>query len=254
MKRDLKKVLGDLEQHKDEKSLKIEKCGNSLEDLITNFCLFVEGYDDLNNVETNASQILAGLDVTKNKITKFTEEVAVYLEKPKFYEIFGIYLLKLIQASYDQGHNGFEINTSKTNNFFFNNSIRLRGRPDRLLQITITGTLPNFDFIQFSYCDVKVFGDAGRRFGYKSKHSRHFVNGNASRFCGDLAEDSEFTVVGSIGSGCGVRAKRCIFRLADTDELGRMMMSVGEGCTLYLLKDDKEIPYNTFYGRTLKRK
>ena len=89
-----------------------------------------------------------------------------------------VFLNRLLQVSYDAGHNEFCLNTNSLPPFDFLGS-SVRGNRKRPLKITVDGNLGKQAFSNTEYVHGRVMGDVYESFASNCSHSRYLVEGNA---------------------------------------------------------------------------
>lgn len=111
------------------------------------------------------------------------------------------FLSRLIQDSYDAGHNGFVLTTYDTQIEFLGQD--LTGSSERKIEVNVKGNVGDFLGDYSAHCVFAVEGSVKNWCGYHSGHNVFTIEGNAGNSCGCLSEYSTFIIEGNIGSSCG---------------------------------------------------
>ena len=108
-----------------------------------------------------------------------------------FHELTGYFISRLIQDSYENGHNNFVLNVGDSEIY---NLIRLQGTEENPLKL-------------------KIVGDAGSWFGYQSKHCEYDIDGDVGENCGNESRNSIYRIKGNINTDSAEFARECIFEI-----------------------------------------
>ncbi len=243
MSRNLKDILGNLEEPKPERQLKVVK-DEGLEKILKNLFVIFEAAPDLGYsgemFELYVTKIIE-LDVAVDQklINNILLDIAAFEAGDEFANRAGPFISALVHVAYNQNHNNFEINVRHLNtpiNWLGTHVIGTEERPLKLsmqgdfgrlcallckrADITLEGTAYDGFGESAKYSKVKVFGGVGPNFGANADHSEFFIIGNVveqyystSRHPGGSigmrAKDSKYKIIGKAGTSCLWEAKRC---------------------------------------------
>jgi len=145
------------------------------------------------------------IDILLQRILKETEKRPRYIDRG----ILGAsrFITGLIQKSYDNGHNNFQLTTGGR----LINCFQLKGKEDNRLKLTIKGNALNDTGTGSENCILSVEGNAGVNFGFRSKNSIFNLEGNTGGSCGQHSERCTYNIGGDVGGSCGKKSKKCRF-------------------------------------------
>ncbi|MBI4095604.1 MAG: hypothetical protein HY438_01950 [DPANN group archaeon] len=218
MNKNLKDVLGGLEQSPPEKSARIVRDGLLEETLAALFEIYEKklamnsGSGNRFNVAPKfynsclKSMPKSKYDITKNVIAEFALRAAKYDDNSHFGAYTGYFITALMQTSFQQGHNNFELQLVSSEPIHHLGA-NLRGWQDRRLALKIVSCVeykkrdlmnqPLFWFTNIAYIDATILGmniapqgigvntvsssfTSDNKYildavGYHGNHTRHFV-------------------------------------------------------------------------------
>jgi len=112
----------------------------------------------------------------------------------------GVFITKLIQKSYDAGHNDFRINVKQLPGSISNLGKQLTGKEDRPIQLTIIGNPGSCCGHYSEYLDLRIEGCHGYHFGENLKNSTFYISGalliGGADYFGKESENSIFKTSG----------------------------------------------------------
>ncbi|MBI4095780.1 MAG: hypothetical protein HY438_02875 [DPANN group archaeon] len=202
MKKNLKKVLGDLETPTPEKKLKSFR-DETLEDALPKITVCYEkalaqrfdiASDNFSGRVGKPKLKVPNIAITPQIISEFSVECYGYVDMPNYETATGLYLTALIQKSYGQGHNNFSI---ETNGLVVGQSLIGLGA-------YLIGKKEN---------PIKIFvkGDLGVDLGLCAENIAVEVRGNAGMIVAQRAKSSEFVLDGLL-FGAGAFSENCVFK------------------------------------------
>lgn len=227
----IRQALADLEPHKPEKQLKVEK--SDVDEIVKKLlCVFEDNLERLCNdipfaeVYKICQGIVPDVKISPQTIREFFEMQLLNLNDitRNRHSIFsrseeGNFLTALIQKSYEQGNNGFEIDVRLFKagppphkvdciGYF------LKGEEDRKLELTIIGDGGTNWFHDAKNVKASVQGNVGSHFAPSAVNSEFYVSGSALGWFGGIhPKNSVFTAGGSVGMLCGQSAEGCTFEI-----------------------------------------
>ncbi len=182
------------------------------------FVQLMEQYEIFRATEVGIDALLSGnyvlgessygpeTSLTPAEIAGFLQAVESNDNEPSFMK--GLFVGRLVQNSYNDGHNNFTFNTSyQTYNLCF-----LRGTKDNPVSITIAGDIGGWCGQKVEHTIWTVKGNVGDCFGEGAKKSTFVVFGDTYRHSCCNTFETEFTFHGEVGYGCGWHSKDSVFR------------------------------------------
>ena len=131
---------------------------------------------------------------------------------------FAVYSARLIQESYDNGHNNFLIDVGDAEMTHFLQSAH--GTLENPLKLTFCGNLEKYFASSARYFEAHVKGNAGESCGSDSNNCVFNIEGNAPANCGYHAENSVFNITGDASANCGAFSKKCNFNISGSSNDG----------------------------------
>ena len=153
--------------------------------------------------------------LTPEQINIFLQSTIAYENRKGYNKFTGIFITKLLQNSYDAGHNEFELRVSSATDMHYV-GVTLLGTEDRLFSVSINGNGGMFFGREARYCQFTVNGNVGWYCGYRANNSYFTINGDSKSNAGAQATNSTFFIQGS-GQNLGHGAQRCEFTLHGKD-------------------------------------
>ncbi len=180
------KGIGKPDEKKEQKTVRtafpqLEALLKKYQEVLAHDGRFLPSVDDLHDAPT------------PEQIDQCLQSTAPFECHKNYEEHTGIFLSKLIQNSYEAGHNNFRLTT-------------------RTLTKNIT-YLDDFKGGYYRPIHITIDGNIGHMCGHDSSHARIELMGNAKDWCGDNAEDSTFIIHGTTGFYCAGNSKHCRFHL-----------------------------------------
>lgn len=239
MKRgNLNDLLGDLEPHKPERQLRVNKdegFEQTLEKLLTiynevtkesyNSLISISSYKPL--VELNKIPDLKQFNITPQIIFALTNKIELPLSE------FGSnsaaqYLTILIQQSYNAGHNNFELFFGRFESQLTGFGRDLAGQPDNPLRLRIIGDVGDTVFSDVYYVSATVEGSARYGFANRSHYSDFEVRGNVIS-CAEDSFKSTFKLLGNVDYVLDeLHAIKCTFKHSSEAVLNIIRKNISE--------------------------
>ncbi|MBW3015903.1 hypothetical protein KY330_05770 [Candidatus Woesearchaeota archaeon] len=164
-------------------------------------------------------------------------EIDLFLQKMDDFkpDIFGLYLNRLIQKSYDNGNNDF---CFQYTNYVEHFCSYLDGKRKNKLRIKAYGDIDCYDGMSGLHdCEVEVFGRVASLFGVMGKHSLFKVHGSAGTELGCNSEHCVYHIDGTVDALFGLFAKKCTFRFNKL--LRYPVLDQSEGCKIEVTDHDE---------------
>jgi len=150
-------------------------------------------------------------------------------------------LSKIIQKSYEEGHNNFTLTTKKTEMVCVGH--KLKGTLENLIQITIQGNIGAYFGERSENCTYNLTGDTDDRCGANSKNCTYNIQRNTGFMCGYNSENCEYNIQGNVGGRCGDGSENCTYNLYG---------NIGEECGWNSIKCTFTTPNKEIYKRIRK--
>ncbi len=122
----------------------------------------------------------------------------------------GRFASQLIQTSYNAGNNGFTLNTG---DFLFDFIGRLEGTHERKLNLRVEGNVGDYFGYKSSHLDAKVLGSTEYNLGSGSQYCSFFVEKDIGIRCATGSNRTSYTVQGNMGIHVAGSAMNCEFNL-----------------------------------------
>ncbi|MBI4453216.1 hypothetical protein HY636_01080 [Candidatus Woesearchaeota archaeon] len=152
-------------------------------------------------IKENVKEVLTPAD-----INAFLQATIIYEDNKWYSRRTGEFISQLIQNSYEAGYNNFILNTTKSIIYL---GLELKGCPERRISVYIDG-------------------DTGIFCGEKASYSSFIINGNMDGGGCTLANNSAFTINGTIVQNLfGHNATSCIFKTSNKETLGKLIDYAG---------------------------
>ncbi len=269
MKRDLKKVLGDLEAYKPERQLKVEREGiwpatkallDAYEKCLGSGLASHGRWTSESETEKCLEQITnTGVDEIQPKIiSQFAQSVIAYDGENNFCNATGFFLNALIQKSYKQGNNNFKLDLRQAKPINYLGD-KFFGKKRRRLRVSVIGNLGDYCWDNSIYCTTKIQGNVADSFARKVGFSRFSITGGLKNECFAQAYNSKIEIGGETGTYCGNYADRCTvtmngrpgwrfgagakntkFRSVSEEVIWKIKQHASRGCTFFLIVDGKD--------------
>lgn len=189
---------------------KVEVVGENqcFEDLLKKFddCINYDLGSDLYLMECPLEDVL-----TPEEINQFLQMTIIYENARDYERASGQFITKLIQNSYDEGFNNFELNVNNSMEML---GYRLQGDSSNLMRMKIFGNLNRgYCLSSTNYLVCTIYGDVGERSANSCKNSVFNVFGNTGDFFGKSSDtdNSVFVVHGNVGEWNGHEIENSIF-------------------------------------------
>jgi len=181
--------------------------------------------------------------LTPEQINAFLQTTIIHENHQIYSGTTGLFISKLIQNSYDHGHNGFTLNTTALKEIHFI-GYRVEGTPKKNIEVTMIGTMGDFCGYESGNSTFNIQGNTGKRCGSGSKksvfnlkgstgdycgeqsQSIYNIDGNTGTFCGSQAEGATFTIHGIPGDYCGDRSVHSTYKTKNKEALRKMLRDV----------------------------
>lgn len=137
------------------------------------------------------------IDIVLQKIIA-TDSVKDYLT--------GLFMTRLIQKSYREGHNDFILTTNdiKIPRLCY----RLRADPSNIIKVSIEGIVGDESCENSEYCSFVVKGGCGFHMGVDSSNCTYEIHGDTDFQLGDFSKDCRYHIFGDVGDDCGGHCHR----------------------------------------------
>ena len=159
---------------------------------------FVGHYDEVERIIKTVDQVL-----TPEEINSFLQQTIPYEQHYYYKERTGDMVSKLIQNSYDAGHNNFKLNTKALKEVDAI-ALGLIGQKENPINILVQGNLGNICGNNISDTIMKVEGSVGVYFGQDAEDSILEVHGNADENLGYSSKNTSFLVTGYVVEKFGI--------------------------------------------------
>jgi len=209
--------LGELEEVK-----KAQTVGTDFSELMRKYETVLDTHipDEANFVlhSPNITEVL-----TSDEINSFLQVTQKYEDHIDYFWKTGLMFSSLIQNSYNNGYNGFRLNTT---------------------------LLPGIDFMgsyivgeEKNPIDVTILGNGALGVGYEANYSMFTINGDAGNGCGLYARFSSFTFNGRVNFISRLEMSHCTFKttILDNVELLKKNIPQNKGNTLIYIDQGKEV-------------
>ncbi len=175
MKRDLKGILGDLEEPTAEKKLKIEIDAGleaELEKIIAHYLNRDGGRIFVNNSVKTTIKGINSLRPDNKIISEFCSRLLLYEDCENFADGAADYLSELVNRAFELGNNNFELYLNQFSTLLDSACWELRGKRNNRLRISVFGNV-GYGFARgCEYADIRLFGT-----------STDDCPGNGSKYC-----------------------------------------------------------------------
>lgn len=128
-----------------------------------------------------------------------------------FDTVASLFVNRLIQNSYDAGHNDFVLTLDDAEVPLLGDM--LKGSSRRELQLKIIGHAGIWCGSHSEYGSFTIEGDVENWCGSDAKNSRFLVKGSAGYGCGLTSEHSEFIIEKDVSWGCGNNSQSSVFSI-----------------------------------------
>ena len=148
--------------------------------------------------------------LSPSEINELLQATVQYENSEDYLFLGSVFLNHLIKYSYENGNNGFRLDTTnllpltKLGN-------NLHGERGNRLKLVIDGNVGNYLCEGVSYMVLSVKGDVKYRGCHNMKHSRVTIDGNVGQEFAKEARNSIFMLNGEAGVCCGEGATGCTF-------------------------------------------
>ena len=166
--------------------------------------------------------------LTPADINTFLQLTIQHEQHKKYCVRTGRVILKLIQNSYDAGHNNFTFDTTALKEIDDFGS-DLEGTEERPIEITITG-------------------NTGDWCGCLSKHLTYKITGNTGEGCGRESKNSTFEISGNTGEGCGKYSTFSTFKTSNRKTLEKMLEDKSRNRIIFIHPDGREQVIKDFHN------
>ncbi|HLC71325.1 MAG TPA: hypothetical protein VJI32_04915, partial [Candidatus Nanoarchaeia archaeon] len=170
-------------------------------------------------------------------------QAAVRFEKhPHTYEVFSLFVTRLIQNSYTQGHNNFVITNDLPNILWDFFGGELCGKEERPLHLEMDGNVCDGFFHLAKYVHVRLDGDIRGECGKQSEFSSFEITGSVGS-CAERARNSIYTLNAIRKSNYRIEEEpvECTFRTPNEQIIPRLLAGIPAGNRIvYVQKDGTE--------------
>ena len=241
------------------------KKGNGIEDLFRGFAagkpeevkevevaegrfqMLLEKYRSILDVECDPLEALFWTELNKitdtltpTDINKFLQTTIQHEQHKEYHWRTGRLILRLIQNSYNAGHNDFAFDTTALEEIGDFGSY-LEGTEERPMEIAIKGNIGDWCGWKARHLTFNIQGSTGDWCGRESISSVFNIQGDAGRNCGKYSLGSTFNITGSIGYNCGDQAHRLTFKTPNKETLREMLRRIPTGNKIiFIRKNGKE--------------
>ena len=187
-----------------------KESSNDLEDLLGKFeeSLRLEHFGEYNrHINKTINDVL-----TPEQINSFLQTTITYENDKNYQHYMGLFVSKLIQNSYDNGHNNFVLNT-KALKEMHSIGYKLEGTEEKQIQITIEGNTGKWCGLTAKNSTFNIKGNAGDGCGRDSNHTTFNIKGNTGNWCGEESKHTTYNINGNTGDHCGSVSKHTTYNI-----------------------------------------
>ena len=192
------------------------------------------GYGGRGWVQNNVQEVVLPCD-----INLFLQQTRDYEHHANYSDSTGYFITQLIQDSYNQGNNNFEIDVNALKPVD-NLAANISGTKERTVNIIIKGKVGNWCGFGAQHTTFTI-EKAENWCGWEAQHSIFTIE-EAGNWCGKNAKHSTFTIE-EAGEGCGGWAQHSTFNTPNSNQYERFKDSINKNYrnTIYLLSSDGSI-------------
>ena len=195
-----------------------------------------EGIEDKRSTNKNYDQILQLEQIVLNP-EQINILFQLIINKSLAYRvnqnITGLYLSKLIQDSYNAGHNNFYLNTGDTQ--IERMGCELKGTLENVLKLKIDGNVGSTCGADSEKTMFNINGNVGDGCGLDTTNSTFGIKGNVGTWCGMKSIYSTFNIKGNVEARCGVYTTNSTFEI--DGNVGKLCGKCSHSSTFYILGD-----------------
>ncbi len=194
---------------------------SKLPDMIGEYAEFVDKEVNFDEIEDIIQQETAILRPAK--IDEFLQKTKYFEDHMRYKYNTGLFISKLIQSSYNNGYNDFELNIKDLDQI---NSLGryLKGDKDNRIRIKLIGDAGNATGAESEHCEFIVEGNVDKAYGNNATNSFFYTTGNVDDWCGSNAIDCSFYIEKDMGNWCGNETNNSRFYI-----LGDVNEYIGKG-------------------------
>jgi hypothetical protein len=189
--------------------------------------------------------------LTPSMINAFLQATLVHETHREYGELTGPVISRLIQNSYEAGHNRFVLDT-RTLPELVSIGEDLKGTKDRKLELMVFGDGGYSCGMGAEHLNMTVEGCVNDDCGENSRYSTFNISGDAGRYCGSRAYRSTFVIYGtSIGLALFIQnaPKRCTFKTPHEEVSLMLKACLPEGNRVILMHPEGKEEKVRGYGR-----
>jgi hypothetical protein len=116
-------------------------------------------------------------------------------------DAYSMFLNAILQASYNAGHNNFNIHEKQPH---YTTAHDLQGTPERPFELIIHGNTGDGCIRRNHYLIATIYGNSGHRFAWQNKHSTIHLQGNAGDASVWANEHTNILIGGNAGTEFGL--------------------------------------------------
>ena len=176
------------------------------------------------------------VQVTHERITPAEIQIFhdLFAEECENIEKFSVFLTNLIQNNYNAGNNNFEFTILDNLSSY---CIRLIGSEYDPLIIKVNGNMSTNAFFECTNVDLHCLGNVYEYLGFQAYDSKFLIEGDAVDV-GQIATNCTFILHGNIGIRPGEKAKDCIFKAKNMEDVKLLHKDVNNGNHVYFIDAD----------------
>lgn len=180
----------------------------------------------------NQSDIL-----TPAEINLFLQATIGFEERKKYSELTGIFITRLIQNSYNAGHNNFKLNTKNRKGLHYFGSF-LEGKEGNPLTIYGEGDVGHLCFNSAEHIIFSIKGNVGQQCGHYATNSIFSIRGDVRFELGYSATHCTFLIEGNLGDRGSWMAKKSTFKTPNEKTLEKLRRDVPINNTIIYVRQD----------------
>ncbi len=160
----------------------------------------------------------------------------------------GLYISRLLQYSYNAGHNDFRLDTTSLPGVK-GIAAFIDGRRKKPITVSITGDA-GWSGWYSRWAHITVHGNS-YGCGTSSDESEIIIHGEAGEDCAQLAKFSTFTFLGTVGDEVGMQSRHCTFKTSNEETLQKLVDNVPRSNRIIFIEKYREILIKDYDHYTL---
>jgi len=146
------------------------------------------------------------------QINTFLQATIPFETHKNYAENTGYFITKLIQNSYNAGHNRFKLGTKVLTKRIKDIGWQLKGKEGKPLELLVEGDVGNWCGTEAEYSTISIAGNAGDWCGAMAKYLSLSIEGDVGNDCCKWIEHSFVIIDGNAGHRLGYGAKGTVFK------------------------------------------